>query len=167
MKAQGIPPHVKEIVDLRANGFCEFCCRPIGEIGWFSRQHRIPRGAGGSRDPKVNSVSNLIVLCGSATSSGCHLRAESQRHWAKQVGLLLDRIQDPANAPVLYQLGWARLDNEGGVHFLSEGEAEKYSERMNRAAAILKERGINPAALAMMNAALAGESVPAIFNEQL
>jgi len=155
---------VRDIVDQRAEGFCEFCCRYIGDQ-WFSRQHRIPRGAGGSKDPKINAASNLILLCGSATSPNmCHQRAESQRHWAKQVGLLVDRIQNPADVPVLYRLGWARLDNDGGVHELPADEADDYGQRMNLAAAIVKNYGITTQSMAMMTRALDGQPVEAVLN---
>lgn len=107
------------IVDERAEGNCEFCSRALDLFGkQLSRQHRIPRGMGGSKDPKVNAPSNLIVLCGSATTpGGCHHRAESRRIWAMENGLLLGRHTNPASAPVLYRGRWALLTDDGAVHF--------------------------------------------------
>lgn len=92
-------------------------------VGW-SIHHRIPRGMGGTKDPKVSSPANLIVLCGSGTT-GCHGDVESHRDKARERGLLLWRSQDPAKVPVAVCVRRAsgltpaetklyRLDNAGG-----------------------------------------------------
>lgn len=104
------------IVDRRDQGRCRRCGREVGE--WFSRQHRIPRKAGGSR--RVDRPSNLITLCGSATSpDGCHLWAESRRAEAEQQGYLLPALNpdiDPATEPVwTIEFGWVLLDDLGGI----------------------------------------------------
>lgn len=110
------------VVDDRAEGNCEFCSRALDLFGkQFSRQHRIPRQMGGSREPRINAPANLIVLCGSATTPGsCHERAERERDWARLVGLLLRRIDEPDSAPVLYRGRWAWLLNDGSVQYIPD-----------------------------------------------
>jgi 5-methylcytosine-specific restriction protein A len=107
---------VNEIVDARDAGRCRRCGCITGL--WFSRQHRIPRKAGGSA--RVDRPSNLVTLCGSATSPrGCHLWAESQRTEAEQQGYLLPALNpdvDPAREPLwVIELGWVLLDDDGGI----------------------------------------------------
>lgn len=50
----------------RDAGRCARCGLPITRE--WSLHHRVPRGAGGSRRPELNSPANLVLLCGSATS---------------------------------------------------------------------------------------------------
>src|SRR6185312_8370220 len=53
---------------------CVACSKPVGMPGtWWSIQHRLARGQGGG-----NQLWNLIALCGSATSQGCHLICEQR-----------------------------------------------------------------------------------------
>ena len=100
---------------------CEGCGKllPAGERGWeWSVQHRCPRGMGGTRDPRVNNLSRLMVLCGSATTpESCHHFAESRRTEARGRGWLVDHgVIDPAEVPVLIDNGarWVYLDDDGG-----------------------------------------------------
>lgn len=108
---------VHAIVDGRDNGHCRRCGRLVGEQ--FSRQHRIPRGAGGSA--LVERPSNLVTLCGSATSpEGCHNWAEhDHRADAEILGYLLPKLNpdiDPAKEPIfIHSDGWVLLDDAGGV----------------------------------------------------
>lgn len=104
---------------------CVRCGHPVsGErgIGW-SVQHRIPRGMGGSRDPRLNLPSNLIILCGSGTTQD-HGWVESNRTAALAYGWSVSRHADPAEIPVLVTtwpgdettlpvIEWRLLDNEG------------------------------------------------------
>lgn len=105
------------IVDARDGGACLRCGRLVGQ--WFSRQHRIPRGAGGSA--LVNRASNIVTLCGSATSpGGCHHWAEHEhRTDAEVLGYLLPKLNpdiDPATEPIfIHSDGWVLLDDIGGV----------------------------------------------------
>jgi 5-methylcytosine-specific restriction endonuclease McrA len=74
----------------------------------YSIHHRIPRGRGGS-----NRLSNLILLCGSATT-GCHSWIESHRGESYRQGWLVRTDEDPATVPVLYGgRGRVLLDNNG------------------------------------------------------
>lgn len=107
---------VHAVVDRRDGGRCRRCGRETGE--WFSRQHRIPRKAGGST--RVDRPSNLITLCGSATSpDGCHLWAESHRLDAELLGYLLPALNpdiDPETEPVFtHEYGWVLLSDHGSI----------------------------------------------------
>ncbi|MBW9093139.1 hypothetical protein JNB62_05540 [Microbacterium jejuense] len=70
---------------------CFVCRTPLRwedrGIGW-SAHHRKPRGAGGTSDPRIGSIANCLILCGSGTT-GCHGRIERNREVAKAVGLLI------------------------------------------------------------------------------
>lgn len=68
---------------------------------------------GGSRDPKIHSPANLLLLCGSGTT-GCHGWVESNRAEARDLGLLLYRAQDPVQIPVQLRYGTTRLRDDGG-----------------------------------------------------
>ncbi len=52
--------------------------------------------------PFINRPSNLLILCGSATTpESCHLFAESQRSAAVAAGWLILARSDPLTVPVL------------------------------------------------------------------
>lgn len=73
-------------------------------VDW-SIGHRIPRGMGGTRDPRINLPSNLLTLCGSG-STGCHGAIEGVlRAMAYREGWLLQRHCDPLVIPVLIERG--------------------------------------------------------------
>ncbi|TQN30589.1 5-methylcytosine-specific restriction protein A [Haloactinospora alba] len=101
----------------RDAGRCARCGLPITRE--WSLHHRVPRGAGGSRRPELNSPANLVLLCGSATSpKGCHLAVESDRRDAQRTGYLISKLVnlDPAEVPLLYHgAWWVRLDHHGGT----------------------------------------------------
>ena len=94
----------------------------------FSVQHRRARGSGGSSDPRINAPSNLILLCGSATSpGGCHLWCERRNSEAEDLGYVvsLNSREDPASVPVHHALfglvyllddgGWSRAPDRPGT----------------------------------------------------
>lgn len=97
----GPDQRIRELVMERDGYRCVRCANPItGEPGvGYSLQHRIPRGMGGSRDPRLNMPPNLILLCGSGTT-GCHGEVESHRADARAAGYLLWRSQNPTEVPV-------------------------------------------------------------------
>jgi hypothetical protein len=77
----------------RASYACEINgCELRGDRGeGWSMQHRLPRGRGGDRDPRINLPSNLLVVCGSGTT-GCHgLIEDSLRAAAYEVRWLIHR----------------------------------------------------------------------------
>lgn len=119
-KQTGPTAAVRHLVIERDQRACACCGRPIGSGPW-SMQHRLARGAGGTSNPLINAPSNLIVLCGSATSPGCHRDAESRGAESHDAGFWLHHGQDPATVPVRHALhGWVRLDTAGGWSPVSE-----------------------------------------------
>lgn len=80
-------------------------------IWWRSIQHRKARGQGGT-----NSMSNLITLCGSATSAGCHFLAEQRSPEMLARGIVVPSHEDPASVPLVLWTGRrVYLDDEGGI----------------------------------------------------
>lgn len=73
---------------------------------------------GGTKDPAVNQMSNLILLCGSGVT-GCHGNIEKNRRWAYTLGFLLSATDDPASTPVLLNKRWVRLHDNGDVEFVT------------------------------------------------
>lgn len=106
----------RDLVLERDDYTCACCGRSV-LYGPYSLQHRVARGMGGTSDPAINRPSNLITLCGSATSpGGCHLAAEQRDGALLGLGFWLRRGDDPAARPVAHAVhGWVFLDDEGGV----------------------------------------------------
>ena len=83
---------------------CFRCRRPLRfegrGIGW-SAHHRKPRGSGGTSNPAIASITNLLVLCGSGTT-GCHGWVESHRAKAEEIGYLVSALglKSPADTRV-------------------------------------------------------------------
>lgn len=97
----------RPIVLERDGHACVSCGKPVGRPGqWWSIQHRLARGQGGG-----NELSNLIALCGSATSPGCHRRCEDREQEMNDRGYWLRSDQDPHLVGVLY------LSASGGSGF--------------------------------------------------
>lgn len=92
------PARLVRNVVLERDGYaCLACGKPAGMPGaWWSIQHRVARGQGGTND-----LTNLILLCGSATSAGCHLRCEQRDREMQAQGYWLESWQDPAAEPVM------------------------------------------------------------------
>jgi hypothetical protein len=98
----------RETVRVRFGGRC---CR-CGKDG-YTIQHRTPRGLGGSKDPAINALTNLLWVCGDGTR-GCHGHMESRRTEAYENGWLVRHGMDPAAVPVLLWDGRrVLLDDEG------------------------------------------------------
>jgi hypothetical protein len=87
------PQTVRHAFYVREKEACFLCRRPLRweerGIGW-SAHHRKPRGMGGTSDPRVASISNCLIVCGSGTT-GCHGRIERNREVALAVGLLIPK----------------------------------------------------------------------------
>ena len=103
------PEQRAEVID-RAKMRCERCGTYLGYAA-YSIHHRLPRGRGGR-----NELSNLVLLCGSATSPDtCHAFVESRREQAYDEGWLVRSEMDPAEVPVAHvAFGRVLLDNDGG-----------------------------------------------------
>lgn len=100
---------VRKGVTERAHGACERCGQTIR--GDYSIHHRKPRGMGGTTDPAANSPSNLVLLCGSATTpGGCHTAVEKFRESAISTGWIVPRVADPAKTPIKRHNGWFILN---------------------------------------------------------
>lgn len=104
---------VRDTVIQRDRDRCVRCGRYVpGYPG--SIHHRTPRMMGGTRDPRVNRPSNLVLLCGTGTT-GCHGWVESHRDEAKDAGLLIPWWQTPSEVPIRYRDRNVFLDDDGGV----------------------------------------------------
>jgi hypothetical protein len=94
----------------------EFCvrCGFLIDPGNYSIHHRKPRGMGGTKDPAISRLSNLLALCGSGTT-GCHGWVESSRRLAYERGFLLHHNDNAKTTPVFTYAGWRLFDNDGNV----------------------------------------------------
>lgn len=105
----GVSRAVRSTVQARAAMRCERCG---DNLLWKAGHlhHRIPRGMGGSDDPRLAQPSNLLYVC-----SGCHGEIESHRADALESGWLVSQWSDPATTPVLVDHGsrWTYLTAEG------------------------------------------------------
>lgn len=86
----------------------------------YSLQHRLARGAGGRVGGGLNTAANLILLCGSATSPGCHNLVENTgpgRAEAYQLGFAIrGEITDPAVTPIFRHLAeWVVPSTDGWI----------------------------------------------------
>lgn len=106
------------LVLIRDQWLCQVCGRNLASAyltGDYSLQHRRARGMGGSRRPDTNAASNLLTVCGSATT-GCHGWIEANPIPAGLRGWRIGQTQTPASEPVLtYTHGWVLLDDNGGT----------------------------------------------------
>ena len=115
-RSTGPSSAVVDAVLERDHWSCIVCNEAIvGDRGTdWSIGHRIPRGMGGTKDPRINLSSNLLTLCGSGTT-GCHGATEGPlRAMAYTEGWLLPRSADPRAVPVLIERGarYVYLTNE-------------------------------------------------------
>lgn len=79
----------------------------------YSIQHRVARGAGGTKNPAANASVNLLLMCGTGTT-GDHGKAEHNPAWAAENGYRVAGWDDPATVPVShYRRGLALLTAEG------------------------------------------------------
>jgi len=100
----------RDVAISRAGGFCERCgVWVVGRLG--SVHHRRPRGMGGGRG--LDTVENLVVLCGSGTT-GCHGWVESFRAEAIADGWLVPRrsAAGPEDVPVWVDGHWFAVGKE-------------------------------------------------------
>ncbi|CAM3288465.1 HNH endonuclease [Stackebrandtia soli] len=104
---------------MERDGGCILCSQQRG----CQIHHRQPRQMGGTKDPAINSPSNLIVLCGD-----CHRRVESHRADAEAHGWIVRRPYIPSHEPILRRGVWVYLLDDGEVSeteplFIQTGES--------------------------------------------
>lgn len=112
-KTTGPDRATRELVLERDDFRCVSCGLPIMSQQW-SMQHRKARGVGGG-----NAPSNLIILCGSATSpGGCHLAAEQRDERSRDLGYRVESWQDPREVAVYHKaFGLVWLTDSGEVSY--------------------------------------------------
>ena len=85
----------------------------LGQYGG-QMQHRVARGAGGSRNPLLGSPSNAVLLCGTP-ATGCHGRCEARNAEMHAYGFWLWQYESPLVVPVMLHgrtLKWLGQDGE-------------------------------------------------------
>lgn len=109
---------VKQTILDRAGDHCEVC----GVNKPVDIHHRIPRGAGGSKDERLGQPSNGLAIC-----RPCHDLIESRREFALDRGWLIHRgwsmrnDVSAADVPVIWQGDWALLSDDGHVFTPPQG----------------------------------------------
>jgi 5-methylcytosine-specific restriction protein A len=95
-------------------------CRRCGtDATGMPLHHRKPRGSGGTTDPAINSPANLILAC-----LHCHNWIETHRTYGYENGWLVHREHNPADIPVIDNLGhifW--ITDDGRIQFRSGNAA--------------------------------------------
>jgi hypothetical protein len=100
-----IPPKVRDAVWERANSCCERCGQGLTRQSEHSVHHRKLKSRGGK-----DHISNLVLLCGSGTSPGCH----SLVHGIGQLqahadGWLIASYEDPQFLGITHWSGELRV----------------------------------------------------------
>lgn len=101
----------------RDHHVCQRCGRRLDAVD-YSLQHRRPRGRGGSSLPYINQATNLVAMCGSATT-GCHGFITAHETIARLFGWAVSlnaTAYYPESVPVL-----GRDENGRAVWFVLEG----------------------------------------------
>ena len=89
----------RTLVRARAGYACEACARHLGDYGG-QMQHRVARGAGGSRNPLLGSPSNAVLICGTP-ATGCHGRCEARSAEMHAGGFWLSFYESPLVVPIM------------------------------------------------------------------
>lgn len=113
----GWGPEVRALVDARDAYRCRRCGAGLHGRP-FSRHHRKPRGMGGANRADAGRPSNVVLLCGSATTpGGCHEWVERNRASAREDGWLVPSWADPAEVPVKVNGKKLWLLDNGGLTY--------------------------------------------------
>jgi 5-methylcytosine-specific restriction endonuclease McrA len=99
----------------RENYLCAACGANTANMTWWSIQHRRARGTGGK-----NEIENMVLLCGSATSQGCHLKCEQRDATMHERGFWLFSWE-PLTTPVTLFTGERVLLGEGYTYLDTPG----------------------------------------------
>lgn len=103
-----VAPEVRDAVLARSRGRCEVGVttpcqargRRLDSPEGTNQHHRNPGRMGGTKRAGANEAPNLLQVCGSGNTSGCHGWIENNRDAARDAGWLLRDGQDPAIEPV-------------------------------------------------------------------
>lgn len=98
------------VVAERDQDYCQMCGTRLWNQ-WRSVHHRTPKGMGGSA--LLESPANLVTLCGLGNADGCHGKAHSNPHWARNHGWIVPRSLNPLEVPVDMHDGWFYLLEDG------------------------------------------------------
>ena len=102
----GPPKATKDKMTVRSGGVCERC----GQLRATDPHHRNGRRAGGTTNPDINNLSNLLHLC-----RQCHTWVTQNPLAAVGHGWSVLSWQHPADVPVLLHYGLHKLTDDGGV----------------------------------------------------
>lgn len=102
---------IRHLLACRSGHRCEICGIQLGPGEEGTVHHRQPRGRGGTSDPDIDLLSNLLLLCGGALGGilGDHGLTESYREEAYALGRLVKHPLDPAKVPVVLYGGRRRM----------------------------------------------------------
>lgn len=123
-------PKIAAEIRERSGGLCEGCHRNAET----QLHHRLYKSRGGK-----GTVANGIALCGLGNASGCHGKAHTAE--GEELGWSLPSGANPLGIPVRtwHRSGWgterpewALYDNQGGVHWITNEEAQRRMEGMVR-----------------------------------
>jgi len=104
-----MPPGRRDALLARSRGRCEACPADLAP-GWEAH-HRLAKRIGGSRDPRIHELSNLLAL-----NRDCHAAATNAEPWTKANGLRVPNAGFPLAVPVLYRgRRWVWLEDDGRV----------------------------------------------------
>lgn len=102
----GPPKAVKEELAVRSRGDCEMC----GQLRGRDPHHRNGRRAGGTKNPDINNLSNLLHLC-----RPCHDWVTGNPTEARKGGWALKSHEDPLEVSVQLHYGRHKLTDDGGA----------------------------------------------------
>jgi hypothetical protein len=102
---------IRHYLATRAGHRCEICGVRLGPGNEGTVHHRQPHSRGGTSDPDIDLLSNLLLLCGGRLGGvmGCHGVVESERARSYEWGRLVRRPLDPAKVPVVLYGGRRRM----------------------------------------------------------
>jgi len=87
-----IPPGTRRLIETRSDGTCEGC----GQAPATDMHHRKYRSRGGT-----HAIDNILHLCGSGNTSGCHGRAHTAE--GTELGWSVQSWDDEQHIPVSYR----------------------------------------------------------------
>lgn len=106
-----IPQRARETVAVRDGHYCARCGVSIVDRT-SSVHHRLARSVGGSTDPRINDLRNLIQLCGSGIT-GCHGFVHSHPKMSWEHGWII-RSFDELDRPMRSMYGSRIVLTEDG-----------------------------------------------------